>query len=134
MSGQSLPDSTGLGSSLRRVGPYSRPQALQRLDGRTREARLLRQVRKELTEHVGGKPSATQRALIDRAAWLSLRVAQLDGKTAEGGQMTEHDARTYLAWSNTLTRTLRQLGTKSAEAAPRSLDALRAAHARGTSP
>lgn len=32
---------------------------LARRDGRTREARLLRAIRAELTEHVGGHPSAT---------------------------------------------------------------------------
>ena len=84
------------------------------MDRRTREAKLLAEVRADLTEHVGGAPSATQRRLIERCAWLSLHVAQLDAKVAEGGAMTEHDQRTYLAWNDTLTRTLRQLGLKGA--------------------
>lgn len=104
-----------------RLGPYSRASVLAKLDKRTREARLLAEVRADLTAHVGGSPSATQRRMIERAAWLSLHVAQLDAKAAEGGAMTPHDTRTYLAWSNTLTRLLRQLGMKGAAAKPRSL-------------
>ncbi len=104
-----------------RVCAYSRPSVLAKLDGRTREARLLAEVRADLTSHVGGQPSATQRRLIERASWLSLHVAQFDAKAAEGGGLTAHDHRTYLAWSNTLTKLLRHLGMKGAAAKPRSL-------------
>jgi hypothetical protein len=98
------------------LGPYSRPSVLAKLDGRTREARLLAEVRADLTAHVGGSPSATQRRMIERCAWLSLWVAQLDAKAIEGGGLTDHDHRTYLAWSAALTRMLRQLGWKGASA------------------
>jgi hypothetical protein len=92
---------------------------LAKLDQRTKEARLLRATVRDLTRHVGGHPSATQRALIERAAWLTLHVAQLDAKATATGGMTDHSARQYLAWSNSLTRTLRQLGLKgAAERAP----------------
>jgi hypothetical protein len=74
----------------------------------------MRDFRARLVEHVGGKPSATQAALIDRATWLALHVAQLDRRTADSRAMTEHDSRTYLAWSNSLTRTLRELGMEGA--------------------
>jgi hypothetical protein len=94
--------------------PYSAPNALAKLDGRTREARLMQQVRKELTEHVGGSPSATQRALIERAVNISVRLAVMDQRFAETKTQTEHDSRTYLAWSNSLTRTMRALGLKGA--------------------
>ena len=84
------------------------------MDGRTREARIMRGVRAELVAHVGGKPSATQTALINRAAWLQLHMALLDERTTTGKPMTEHDSRTYLAWTNTFTRLMRQLGLKGA--------------------
>jgi hypothetical protein len=103
------------------IGPYSRPTTLRKLDQRTREAKHMQAVRRELTAHVGGAPSATQRALIDRFAWLSLHVAMLDAKTAERGEMTEHDSRTYLAWSNSLSRSLRALGIKAAAEKPPTL-------------
>jgi hypothetical protein len=81
----------------------------------------MRRVRAELAAHVGGKPSATQRALIDRIAWLYLHIAMLDARSVERRHMTEHDSRTYLAWCNTLARTLRQLGLKGVEPNPRTL-------------
>jgi hypothetical protein len=98
-----------------------------RLDGRSREARLMRTVRAELTAHVGGSPSATQRALIERAAWLSLHVAKIEARTAEGGGFSEADSRQYLAWSNSLTRTLRALGIEGApQSAPSPANRLQA--------
>ena len=105
----------------RSIAPYSRPAALAKLDGRTKEARLVRETRADLTAHVGGNPSATQRALIERAVQLSLRIAAMDRKFGQAGTMTEHDSRTYLAWSACLSRAMRDLGLKSAAQAPRSL-------------
>jgi len=95
---------------MRRLGPYSRPPALTNIDGRSKEARLLRQMRAELTAHVGGNPSATERAVIERVAILALHMAAIDRKAMEGGTLTELDSRTYLAWSNAFTRTITRLG------------------------
>ena len=105
----------------RHLGPYSRPPALAKLDQRTKEARLVRETHSELTAHVGANPSATQRALIERAVQLTLRVAMMDRKFAATGEQTELDSRTYLAWSASLSRALRDLGLKSAAQAPKSL-------------
>ena len=88
------------------------------MDGRTREARFLAQTRQELTAHLGGKPSATQSVLIERAAMLRLHLAQLDEKALRAGNLTDHDHRHYLAWSNSLDRALRHLGLTGAEAKP----------------
>jgi hypothetical protein len=92
------------------IGPHSRPNNLVKIDGRTKEAQLMRRVREELTRHVGGNPSAIQRALIERCTWLSLKISMLDRKIAAGREFTQIDSNTYLAWSNTLTRTLARLG------------------------
>lgn len=109
-------------SNMRRetppIGPHSRPAALAKIDGRTRTARLVRDTRAELVAHVGGKPSATQAVLIERACQLALQIALMDAKR---GGLTDHDSRTYLAWTNTLTRLCRQLGLKSAPDRSRSL-------------
>jgi hypothetical protein len=86
-------------------------------DGRSADARLMRRVREELTRHVGGNPSATQIALIDRAAMLTLHVSKMDQRAVEAGEFSDHASRQYLAWSNTLTRTLRQLGLEAAKPA-----------------
>ena len=107
-------------ANIRRIGPHSRPSVLAKLDQRTRAARLLRETRAELIEHLGGRPSVVQVRLIERAAWLSLRLAQLDQRIAEGG-FTEHDSGVYLAWSNSLARLLARLGLQPAAAAPPSL-------------
>jgi len=80
------------------------------VDGRTWQARHLAKMRRELSAHVGGAPSAPQRALIDRAAQLSLQVTIMDRRTAKGWCMSEHDSRVYLAWSGHLSRVLAQIG------------------------
>lgn len=108
---------------MNRVGPYSRLSALQNIDGRSREARLVRDARADLIAHVGGKPSATQSALIQRAAWLMLHIAQMDAKMGSATGLTDHDTRTYLAWCNTLTRIMRQLGMKGSAAEAPNLSA-----------
>lgn len=113
---------------MRPLGPHSRPNVLAKLDGRRREARLMQTVRDDLTRHVGGNPSAPQKALIDRAAWLSLHIALMDAKLLEGdGPLSERDSREYLAWSNSLTRCLRSLGMGEApvEKTPSLADYLR---------
>jgi hypothetical protein len=69
---------------------------------------------------------------VERAAWLSLHVAQLDAKAIKAGTMTEHDSRTYLAYSASLVRTLKALGLKGAAEAPASLADLLAAIPRAT--
>jgi hypothetical protein len=48
-------------------------------------------------------------------------VAQLDAKMAAGRGSTVHDSRRYIAWSNTLLRTLKQPGLQPAKAPPRRL-------------
>ena len=110
------------------AGPYSRPESLGKISGRTREGRILKGVRAELAAHVGGKPSATQRALIERAAMLTLRIALMDAKEPDG-TLSERDAREYLAWTNTLTRLMRQLGMQGVAERPKTLAEVRAAHA-----
>ena len=53
----------------------------------------MRAVVAELTRHVGGRPSAVQRLLIERAAKLHLRLALMDAQTEPGGGMSEKNAR-----------------------------------------
>ncbi len=112
---------------MSQIGPYTRLMSLKSIDGRRREAKLLQQVRAELTEHVGGKPTVPQRMLIERAAALTLRVALLDRKVLDEGVMTEHDSRIYLGWSRALANVLTALGLKAAPDAP--VDPVAALHA-----
>jgi hypothetical protein len=96
------------------VRPYGKVDILD-LDGRSRAARFIREVRDELTAHCGGKPSATQRALIETVAYMRLRITTLDRKFSESGQ-TEHDGRSYLALANSHARLLTKLGMKGVPA------------------
>jgi hypothetical protein len=96
---------------VRKLGINCRPHTLWKLDGRTKEAALMRRVRQELTAHCG-HPNTIQRALIERAVILSLRVAQIDYKILAGEELTLHDSNFALAWNNALRRTLTALGVQ----------------------
>ena len=88
---------------------------LARVDGRRKEARILRETREALIAHVGGNPSAAVLRVINRIARLWLRAAQLDARIISG-EFTEHDPRVYLAVANSITRMLRRdLGLKGAD-------------------
>lgn len=97
---------------MARLGPYSKQSTLAKTDGRTREARLVASLRRELIAHVGGSPTVTQRILIDQACQLKLRLAMMDrGDVGDGPfTMTEQRQVQYLAWCGTLERTLTRLG------------------------
>src|SRR3712207_3415097 len=57
-----------------RVGMFSRATAVRDADGRTREAKIIKETALALTEHVGGQPTAPQKLLIDASAILVLRL------------------------------------------------------------
>jgi hypothetical protein len=100
------------------LGAYSRAIASARgIDGRTTAGKLLSATRRALAEHLGGEDrlSAPQRALVERCAMLQLRIAALDRKIVDE-TFTEYDSKVYLAFSNSLTRTLIGLGLQPASA------------------
>jgi hypothetical protein len=94
------------------IRPYSSPDRLAKLDGRTKESRLVRETRAELLRHVGPNPSVVQRALIEQLEQIKLRLAVMDRKFIKTGAQTDLDSRTYLAWANTYGRLLERLGVK----------------------
>lgn len=104
------PLAIGLEEVMKRVGPYSR--VLSRgaigdaLDGRSREGRLARAYEQSLFQHLGGEPNTVQRLLISRAIRLMLHLELMDERSLTANSMSERDGRQYLAWSNSLTRTL----------------------------
>jgi hypothetical protein len=108
-------------------GPYSR--SIDRgavggaIDGRSREGRFLRSYERQLTEHIGGKPSVTQRCLIQRAARLALHLELMDERSLAGDHVfTTHDHLHYVSWSNSLARMLARLGLQSAATSGKTLD------------
>jgi hypothetical protein len=102
----------GGSKSVRETGPYSRPGAIARPARRSKAARYLIQVRADLTEHVGGNPTPTQKLLIERIAMTLLRIELMDRDALadKTGTLTDAQAKNYLAWSNTVSRMLRHLG------------------------
>jgi hypothetical protein len=102
---------------MARIGPHSRPGRLALIDRRKAEAKFMDRIRDELTAHVGGRPSVTQRMIIDRCAALSLRIHLMDRSEARNDAfMSEKNAREYLCWTAALSRLLRQLGLEEASA------------------
>lgn len=81
----------------------------------------MKRVRDELTDHLGGRPSVTQRLLIERVAILIFRLDMLDRQMLDGVTMEEHTRRAYLAWHNSVSRSLRHLGLTGAPAKAPSL-------------
>ena len=97
-----------------RIAPHSRQNKFLKLDGRTQEAAIMRRARRDLIAHLGGQPSAVQMRLIDRAAMLTLHVDLFDRRAIRNGGLSERDSRSYLAYSNSLARTLARLGPQPA--------------------
>lgn len=69
-------------------------------------------MREELQEHLGPNRTVIQNYLIDRAAILSLRLAQIDRRILEEQTLTILDNNQLIAWQNCLTRVLVALGVK----------------------
>jgi hypothetical protein len=95
---------------VRDLGPYSHSNRVARVDRRTKYARLMQEVQAELLEHIGQPPNPVERMLIERAAVLSLRLAQIDKKIFAEQEFTILDNNQAVAWQNALTRTLVALG------------------------
>jgi len=72
-----MPSCTLPSARYARIPPKSRAQrrGIPRVDARTREGRLLREVTKTLREHVGSNPTTVHKTLIERAARLALTIA-----------------------------------------------------------
>jgi len=96
------------------IGPYARPATLTHIDGRSKEARFKKTMRASLAAHVGNKPSAVQSALIELAIDTAFQIELMKRHRDASGALTAHDHRQFLAWANTLSRTLRQLGMEGA--------------------
>jgi hypothetical protein len=99
----------------------SRTVTLAKVDGRSALGRLMRQVRAALIRHVGGRPSATQKMMIERAVTLTGYLARLDAEALSPAGLSDHRRREYLAADGSLRRTLREIGLKGAAATPPSL-------------
>lgn len=78
---------------------------------------ICNQIRADLTAQLGREPTASQKLMIERIVMVLLRIELMDVIALRNAELTERQARDYLAWNNTVSRMLRALGLK-AEAAP----------------
>jgi hypothetical protein len=67
-----------------------------------------------LSKHCGDAPSPVQREIIRRCARLALHLELQDERLMAGEPPTDFAGRQYLAWNNSLVRSLRQLGLHAA--------------------
>ena len=86
---------------------------LAKLDGRTKEARLMDRARTDLGRHVGGHPTPVQERLIEQVARLTLHVERLDKRALAEG-LSAVDARQYRELNSELRLNLRELGVAAA--------------------
>ena len=89
--------------------------------GRTRERQAAKRFRAELVAHVGGNPSVTQQAIIERIVQLQLHLSVMDRRFASDHTMSAHDSKVYLAWAGALARLLKQLGLQAGKPPARTL-------------
>ena len=103
-----------------RFGPYSRK--LRRgairdsIDGRSATGRFIRDLERQLLDHVGGSPTVTQRLLIDRLIRCTIQLDQLDEKLLAGG-WTDLDTRTHGGLINRQRLLAREIGIEAQQPA-----------------
>ncbi len=81
-------------------------------DGRTRQARFLKDYQQRLLAHIGGAPSTVQTELIRRASRLALHLELADARALAGTDPPAQAQRNYVALSTQLVRCLQALGIK----------------------
>jgi hypothetical protein len=104
------------GNRHRKVGPFSRDQALTDVDRRTRAGRVLRSVTVELIEHLGDA-TAPQRLLVQAAALKATRLMLLTDQLLDGTPPSEGSDHHALAWLNSLRLDLQAIGLERKGAA-----------------
>jgi hypothetical protein len=89
---------------------FSRATAVRDADGRTREAKIIKQTIDDLVEHVGGRPTAPQKLLIDASVILVLRLRVALDRYATGDGDCESLDRHVVALQNGLRQNLLAIG------------------------
>jgi hypothetical protein len=100
-------------TTLQRPPENLRQVLRPRLDGRTAIARQVDFLRATLLAELGPQPTRRQEALVAQVAELKIRLLAMDRAFLRTGEMTVHDSRVYLAWSNSYVRALRLLGIET---------------------
>ena len=95
-----------------RIGPYSAPTRIAKVDRRTREGKVMREIAQALRDHVGN-PSVPQEMIIETTAFLWVQINLLAPKVMEGTAQSDHGDRQVLSYINQLKRNLEVLGIAS---------------------
>lgn len=106
---------------MKRIGPHSRPGKLAIVDGRSAEARRMKEIRADLEAQIGENISTAQRMMIERIAVLMLRMELMDRQSLKDAEFSEKNAREYLAWTNSCARMLKMLGLQGKPAKAKTL-------------
>lgn len=91
---------------------------LRTVDMRTKFGKILGKVRTDLTEYLGGEPSATQKMIIEMTAQLSLRLSILNERVEDGREISSQDHKLCLEMSAAITKNLGLLGVGRPETTP----------------
>ena len=86
------------------------PKSFKNLDGRTRTAKAFIKVRRELKSALGGDLSPQESILVDRVVFLLYKITTFENAMLQGHGSSESVDAYFLAWVNTLRRTLESLG------------------------
>jgi hypothetical protein len=97
----------------RRIGPFAKRLSFAQLDLRTAEGQFADDVRRALTEQLGGSPSAGQQVLVQMAALKLLRCELLCRKILSAEAIQDRNDNHFLAWANSVRRDLEALGVTS---------------------
>lgn len=96
-----------------RIGMFSSQRAVREIDGRTREAKIVNATIADLTEQVGGNPSAAQKLLIHATAVVVLRIRCALDKYGSGANIESLDKH-FVSLQNSLRLNLITLGLEPA--------------------
>jgi hypothetical protein len=76
----------------------------------------LRDRRRRLVQHIGGRPTDVQAVIIDRIVAIEWSVNRLQARLDEEGELSPHSARALLAFHNHLRLLTRELGLRPTKA------------------
>ena len=84
---------------------------LRQLDGRSREAKIIREIQAALVDALGGDPSPQRILILQRASVKALRCAAMEHAIlSRGGDVPDSLQNDYLRWSRELRSDLLALG------------------------
>jgi hypothetical protein len=108
-----MSDNAAINEVAQKARAY-RAVTIRKVDGRSRLGRVMRETRAALLAHFDGRPTATQRILIERAVTKAGYLARLDSEALSPDGMSDHRRREYQAADNSYRLILRELGLKNA--------------------